>query len=122
MQIRWSDQANPVDWTPETTNSAGDVRLSSGSQIITALKTRQEIIIWTDTSLYTMRFVGDPYVFAVDLISEGVSIISPNAMVNANNIVYFMDQDNFYIYSGGVRTMPCSVEHMFLKILIVVNI
>lgn len=110
MQIRWSDQANPVDWTPETTNSAGDVRLSSGSQIITALKTRQEIIIWTDTSLYTMRFVGDPYVFAVDLISEGVSIISPNAMVNANNIVYFMDQDNFYIYSGGVRTMPCSVR------------
>jgi len=110
MQIRWSDQANASDWTPKTTNSAGDVRLSSGSTIITGLKTRQEIVIWTDTSIYSMRFVGDPYVFSVDLITEGVSIISPNAMINANNIVYFMDQDNFYVYSGGIQTMPCSVR------------
>ena len=110
MQIRWSDQANAADWTPTTANSAGDVRLSSGSIIIAGLKTRQEIIIWTDTSIYSMRFIGAPYVFSVDLVTEGVSLLSPNAAVNANNVVYFMDQDNFYVYSGGIQTMPCSVR------------
>jgi len=110
MQIRWSDQANAADWTPTTANSAGDVRLSSGSQIIAGLKTRQEIVIWTDTSIYSLRFVGAPYIFSVDLITEGVSLLSPNAAINANNVVYFMDQDNFYVYSGGIQTMPCSVR------------
>ena len=110
LQIRWSDQADAVDWTPTTVNTSGDLRLSSGSRIVSALRTRQEIAIWTDTSLYSMRFVGSPLVFDVDLVVEGISIASPNAAVNANNVVYFMDTDNFYIYSGGVKTLPCTVR------------
>jgi len=110
MQVRWSDQADAGDWVPTTTNTSGDIRLSSGSQIISALRTRQEIIIWTDTSIYSMRFIGAPLIFGVDLVVEGVSIVSPNAAINANNVVYFMDMNNFYIYSGSIQTMPCTVR------------
>tara|TARA_R110000744_G_scaffold208704_1_gene327486 strand:+ start:45 stop:1877 length:1833 start_codon:yes stop_codon:yes gene_type:complete len=110
MQIRWSDQANAADWTPTTTNTAGDTRLSSGSKIICGIKTRQEIIIWTDVSIYSMRFIGAPFVFGFDLVTQGVSIASPNAAINANNAVYFMDKDNFYIYNGSIQSLPCTVR------------
>jgi len=110
MQVRWSDQANAADWTPTTTNTAGDTRLSSGSKIICGIKTRQEIIIWTDVSIYSMRFVGPPFIFGFDLVTQGVSIASPNSAINANNAVYFMDKDNFYIYNGSIQSLPCTVR------------
>jgi len=110
MQVRWSDQANAADWTPTTTNSAGDTRLSSGSKIICGIKTRQETLIWTDTSIYSMRFVGPPFIFGFDMVTQGVSIASPNAAINANNAIYFMDKDNFYIYRGGIQSLPCTVR------------
>ena len=110
MQVRWSDQANAADWTPTTTNSAGDTRLSSGSKIICGIKTRQETLIWTDTSIYSMRFVGPPFIFGFDMVTQGVSIASPNAVINANNAIYFMDKDNFYIYRGGIQSLPCTVR------------
>jgi len=110
MQVRWSDQADAADWTPTTTNTSGDIRLSSGSRIICGIKARQEILIWTDTCLYSMRFIGSPLVFGVDVVTQGVSIVSPNSAINANNSIYFMDKDNFYLYNGNVQSLPCSVR------------
>ena len=110
MQIRWSDQENAAMWTPKTNNTAGGLRLSSGSEIIGAIRTRQEIAIFTDTALYSMQFIGPPFIFGVNLITEGISMVSPQACVNANNVVYFMDQDNFYMYSGTVQSLPCTVR------------
>jgi hypothetical protein len=110
MQIRWSDQENAAQWTPKTNNTAGGLRLSAGSEIVGAIRTRQEIAIFTDTALYSMQFIGPPFIFGVNLITEGISMVSPQACVNANNVVYFMDQDNFYMYSGTVRSLPCTVR------------
>lgn len=111
MLIRWSDTEDPSTWEVLNGNSAGDYRLSSGSKIIGAIKTRQEIIIWTDTSLYAMSYTGTNFVFSFSLIAEGTSIISPNAAVNANNVIYFADNENFYVYDGSVRTLPCTVRN-----------
>jgi hypothetical protein len=110
MQIRWSDQENAAQWTPKTNNTAGGLRLSAGSEIVGAIRTRQEIAIFTDTALYSMQFIGPPFIFGVNLITEGISMVSPQACVNANNVVYFMDQDNFYMYSGTVSSLPCTVR------------
>jgi hypothetical protein len=110
MLIRWCNQEDAAQWTPKTNNTAGSMRLSSGSEIIGAIRTRQEIVIFTDNALYSMQFIGPPFTFGINLISEGVSMVSPQACVNANNVVYFMDQDNFYIYSGGIQSLPCSVR------------
>ena len=111
MLIRWSDTEDPSTWEVLNGNSAGDYRLSSGSKIIGAIKTRQEIIIWTDTSLYAMSYTGTNFVFSFSLMAEGTSIISPNAAVNANNVIYFADNENFYVYDGSVRTLPCTVRN-----------
>ena len=110
MLIRWCNQEDAAQWTPKTNNTAGSMRLSAGSEIIGGIRTRQEIVIFTDNALYSMQFIGPPFTFGVNLISEGVSMVSPQACVNANNVVYFMDQDNFYIYSGGIQSLPCSVR------------
>ena len=110
MQVRWSDQENAAQWTPKTNNTAGGLRLSSGSEIVGAVRTRQEIVIFTDTSLYSMQFIGPPFIFGINLITEGTSTVSPQAFINANNVVYFMDQDNFYMYSGSVQSLPCTVR------------
>ena len=110
MLIRWSDTEDPTTWEVLNGNSAGDYRLSSGSKIITGLKSRQEIVIWTDTAMYAMTYTGSNFVFNFSLTAEGISIISPNAAVNANNVVYFADNENFYVYDGSVRTLPCTVR------------
>ena len=86
MQIRWSDQESYSTWTPSITNQAGNYRLSQGSQIITALQTRQEILVWTDSALYSMQFVGAPYVWTFQIMGANLSIISPNSAVTVNNI------------------------------------
>mgnify|MGYP003147356169 FL=1 len=109
MHIRWSDQESAADWTPTSTNTAGGVTLSGGSEIIGALRTRQEIVIWTDAGMNSMRFSGAPFIFTFNQLVEGVSMISPNAAVNANNAVFFMDRGGFYTYSGSVQALPCSV-------------
>ena len=108
--VRFSDQENVADWTPTSTNSAGGVRINSGSLIIGAVQTRQEILIWTDVSLHSMRFIGAPFIFEFTRLSSDVSMISPKAAVNARGSVYFMDRKNFYVYNGAVQPLPCSVK------------
>ena len=110
MQIRWCTQENVLDWTPKTTNTAGDLKLSVGSTIIGAVRGRQEIAIWTDNALYSVQFVGAPFVFKANLITDGVSLIGPNAAVTANNVIFFMDRGNFYAYAGAAKVLPCTVR------------
>ena len=113
--VRFSDQQSITDWTPTATNTAGGVRINSGSEIVGALQTRQEILIWTDVSVHSMRFVGAPFVFQFTTISSDVSMISPNAAVNARGNVYFMDKTGFYVYNGAVQQIPCSVQDFVLS-------
>ena len=108
--VRFSDQENAADWTPTATNTAGGVRINSGSQIIGAVQGRQEIIIFTDVSVHSMRFIGAPFTFQFQTISSDVSMISPNAAVNARGSIYFMDKGGFYVYNGSVQPLPCSVK------------
>ena len=110
MQIRWSAQESYTDWEPQTTNQAGDARLSHGSQIIGALQTRQEINVWTDAAIYAMQYIGPPLVWQITLLADNISIASQNAMATASGVVYWMGVDKFYIYSGRVETLPCSVR------------
>jgi len=114
LLIAFSDQESVTVWEPTATNTAGDIRLSSGSQIVGGLRARQEILIWTDTSLYSMQFVGAPFTFGVNLINENVGMISPNAAVNAPDGVYWMARDGFYKYTGSVQRVPCSVLNYVL--------
>jgi len=110
MFIAFSDTENELEFEPLTTNSAGSVRLSSGSLIIGGMKARQETLIWTDTSLYSMNFIGPPLTFALNLVNEGAGLIGPKAMANAPNGVYFMSKNAFYYYNGSVQKLPCSVQ------------
>jgi len=114
LLVRWSDQESAADWTPTAINSAGGVRINQGSKIIGALQTRQEILIWTDNSLHSMRFTGGDFVFQFVLLSYNISMISPNAAANVRGLVYFMDRGGFYIYNGAVQPLSCSVrDHVF---------
>lgn len=110
LMVRWSDQESYSTWTPAITNQAGSYRLSQGSEIVTAMQTRQEILIWTDTAIYSMQFVGAPYVWSFQIMGSNLSIIGPNAAVTVNNITYWMGTDKFYMYSGRVETLPCSLR------------
>jgi len=114
LLVRWSDQESAADWTPTAINTAGGVRINQGSKIIGALQTRQEILIWTDNSVHSMRFVGSPFIFQFNLLSHNISMISPNAAANARGSVYFMDRGGFFVYNGSVQPVPCSVkDHVF---------
>jgi hypothetical protein len=115
LLVRWSDQESAADWTPTATNTSGGVRINSGSEIVGAVQTRQEILVWTDVSVHSMRFVGAPFIFQFTTISSDVSMISPNAAVNARGNVYFMDKTGFYIYNGAVQQIPCSVQDYVLS-------
>ena len=110
MLVAFSDTENELEFEPLTTNSAGSVRLSSGSLIVGGLKSRQETLIWTDTSLYSMNFIGPPLTFAINLINEGAGLIGPKGAANAPNGVYFMSKNAFYFYNGSVQKLPCSVQ------------
>ena len=110
MLIRWSDQENPYTWSPAITNQAGSLKLSHGSEIITAVQSRQEIIIFTDSSLYSLQYVGPPYVWTAQLLGDNVSIIGPNAAVIASGAVYWMGVDKFYKYDGRVQTLNCDLR------------
>tara|TARA_R100001163_G_scaffold23873_1_gene19934 strand:+ start:2675 stop:4567 length:1893 start_codon:yes stop_codon:yes gene_type:complete len=114
MLIAFSDQENVTEWEPLPTNTAGSLRLSAGSAIIGALRARQETLVWTDTALYSLSFIGQPFTFGVNLISEGVGLVGPNAMVNTPKGVFWMDKKGFYTYTGQVQSLPCSVlEYVF---------
>jgi hypothetical protein len=110
MQIRWSDQNTLATWLPSITNQAGGIRLSHGSAIVTALQTRQEILVWTDAALYTFQYLGAPYVWSNQILADNISITSPNATVVVNNVAYWMGTDKFYMYSGRVETLPCALR------------
>ena len=109
MLIAFSDQENDLDFEPRSTNTAGELRLSSGSSIIGAVKSRQEILVWTDTALYSMQFIGPPFTFGINLINENSGLVAPKAAVTAPNGVFWMGYDNFYVYTGSVKKVPCSV-------------
>ena len=109
LLVRWSDQENAVDWTPTVYNTAGSMRLSSGSEIIAGAQTRQETLIWTDSSLYSMRFVGPPFTFAFNLLGSNVSVLSANLVVSVGDRVYWMDKENFFVYVGQIQTVPCTI-------------
>ena len=111
MLIAFSDQENSLDFEPLSTNTAGSLRLSSGSSIIGGVKSRQEILVWTDTALYSMQFIGPPFTFGVNLINEGTGLIGPKAAVKTPSGVYWMSYNNFYVYNGTVQTLPCSVHN-----------
>jgi hypothetical protein len=115
MFIRWSDQEDPFTWIPAATNQAGSIRLSHGSEIITTVQTRQEIVVFTDSSLYSLQYLGPPYVWGAQLLGDGVSIISPNAVTQASGIVYWMGVDKFYAYDGRVNTLNCDLRRYIFQ-------
>jgi len=110
MLIRWSGQDDIYNWTPDPTNQAGFTRLSHGSEIIATVQTRQEIVVFTDVSVYSLQYLGPPYVWASQLLGDNISIMSPNAAVIASGIVYWMGVDKFYSYDGRVQTLNCDLR------------
>jgi len=117
MLVAFSDQENELDFEPRNTNTAGSLRLSSGSQIIGAVKSRQEIIIFTDSAVYSMQFIGPPFTFGINLINENTGLVGPNAAVTAPNGIYFMSYDSFYFYNSTVQQLPCTVlDYVFSDI------
>lgn len=114
MLVRWSDQEDYSVWTPAITNQAGSFRLSKGSEIVSSLQTRQEILIWTDTAVYSMQYIGAPYVWSFNILGDNISITSMNAVATASNLVFWMGVDKFYVYTGRVETLPCLLrQHVF---------
>jgi hypothetical protein len=110
MLVRWSTNENYSVWSPSVANQAGSFRLSRGSGIIAGIQTRQEILVWTDSTLYSMQYLGPPYVFGFNILADNISIISPNAAATANGVTYWMGADKFYAYSGRVETLPCALR------------
>ena len=111
LLIRWANQDEPTNWTPAPTNTAGFLRVSRGSRIIRALPTRQEILVWTDSHLYSMQFTGTTDVFSLQEYADNISIMSPRACISANNVTYWMGTEKFYAYSGRVETLPCTIRN-----------
>ena len=110
LLIRFSDQASLTDWASTATNTAGDLRLGSGSEIITAVETRQQVIVFTDVSLHAMQFLGPPFTFGINTVSENITIASPLAAIAIEDQIYWMGAEEFYVYSGNVQRLPCSVR------------
>ena len=110
MLIRWSDQESPFVWEPLATNQAGSLRLSLGSEIVAAVQTRQEIVVITDQAVYSMQYLGPPFVFGAQPLADNISIIGPNAAVVASGVVYWMGVDKFYAYDGRVQTLNCDLR------------
>jgi len=109
MLVRWSDQNNQYQWVPSITNQAGEFRLTHGSYIMAAQVTRQETLIWTDSALYSMQYLGPPYVYNFQVLMDNISMISPNSAITVNNVTYWMGIDKFYFYDGTVHTLPCTL-------------
>jgi len=110
MLIRWSNQEDYLEWYPAATNQAGSVRLSHGSKIVSVLQTRQEILVWTDSTIYSLQYAGPPVVWGSQLLGDNISIASPNAAALASGVAYWMGVDKFYKYDGSVRTLRCDLR------------
>lgn len=110
MLVRWSDQESSTIWYPQSTNQAGSVQLSRGSKLVTALQARQEILVWTDSSLYSFQYVGAPVVWKNELVGENISLAGPNAVAYANGVAFWMGVDKFYLYDGRTQTLPCDLR------------
>ena len=108
--LRWSDQENAENWTPSATNQAGSLRLSRGTEIVAASQARQEVLVWTDSSLYSLQYVGAPTVWTANVVGENISISSQNAVAYANGIAYWMGKDKFYKYDGRTAPLKCDVR------------
>jgi hypothetical protein len=117
MLIRWSDQESAADWTPSPTGQAGGIQLSDGSELITCLQTRQEIVVWTDSALYSLQYVGVPAVWSTQLLASNISIYGQNAKAVASGVIYWMGVDKFYKYDGRTQTLRCDLrEYIFSDI------
>lgn len=110
LLIRFSNQEDPLTWNPTATNTAGDLRIGSGSKIVTAVETRQQILVFTDESVHAMQFLGPPFTFGISQISENTTIIAPNSAVAVDDTVFWMGAQEFYVYSGSVQRLPCTVR------------
>lgn len=110
LLIRFSDQENPAVWNSTATNTAGDLRIGSGSQIINAVETRQQVLVFTDVSLHAMQFLGPPFTFGINTISENITIMGPLAAIAVEDNVFWMGKSEFYVYSGAVQRLPCTVR------------
>jgi len=110
MLIRWSDQESFTEWTPSATNQAGDLQLSRGSRIVSVAQSRQELLVWTDSSLYSLQYVGAPIVWSSQLVGDNISIAGPNAAAYANGVSYWMGVDKFYKYDGRTQTLTCDLR------------
>lgn len=115
LLIRWASQDQPNDWTPRSTNSAGFIRVSRGSKIVRAIPTRQETIVLTDTHVYSLQFLGTTDVFGLQELADNISIIGPRATITANNVLYWMGIDKFYMYDGRVQPLPCTIREYIFK-------
>lgn len=109
MMVRWSDQGNPYEWVPSVTNQAGEQHLSNGSYLVTAVNTRQEILVWSDAAVYNMQYIGPPYVWNFTLIGDNTSIASINSAISVNTVVYWMGIDKFYMYNGRLETLSSTI-------------
>ena len=117
LLIRFSDQENIADWGANVQNTAGDLRIGSGSEIVTAIETRQQILVFTDVSLHAMQFLGPPFTFGINAISENITIAGPLAAINVEDNVFWMGAEEFYVYGGAVQRLPCSVrDYVFTDI------
>ena len=110
LLIRFSDQESLTDWTPTATNTAGDLRLGSGSEFIQAVETKREVLVWTDKTLHSMKYVGPPFTFGLQQLASSITIMGPKAAVAAEDFVFWMGIDNFYIYDGRTSNLPCTVR------------
>ena len=110
MLIRWSDQESYLEWAPSITNQAGSVRLSHGSKLVTELQSRQEIVVWTDSALYSLQYLGPPYVWGTQLLADNISIAGLNAAAIASGVTFWMGIDKFYKYDGRVQTLRCDLR------------
>jgi hypothetical protein len=115
LLVRWSDQENPFDWVPSATNQSGEQRLTIGSEIIQAVNTRQEIVVYTDAAVYSMQYLGPPYVWGFQLLQDNISIMSPRSAITINNITYWMGTDKFFMYSGRVETLPSTLRQFVFR-------
>jgi len=110
MLIRWSDQEDVANWTPTALNQAGSLRLSQGTEIVAVRQARQEVLVWTDSAVYGLQYLGAPEVWGAQLLGSNITVVSPNATIYANNVAYWMGIDKFYYYDGTVKTLPCTVR------------
>jgi hypothetical protein len=115
MLIRWSDQEDPANWTPAATNQAGSIRLSKGTEIVTAKQSRQEILVWTDSSVYSLQYQGAPIVWSTQLVGDNISIASQNAVAFSSGVAFWMGKDKFYAYDGRTQTLPCDVRRFIFN-------